>query len=348
MSNDTTPQPEYKTCTKCGKALPARAEFFYRSKTAPDGLAWYCKECSKAQDRLRSQPDYEGQHARRAALLASGLQECAKCHETKPLDEFSQGAQTLSGRKSWCKRCYAEQMGWEYCPRTVYPEAPDGYKYCTQCEQLTPLREFWRETRNIDGYNYHCKACVRKQLGTAAREDLPEGMARCGRCLRVLPADERYFNKGYKRDGTTSYCKDCLREWRVENRARLRGQNLIHANLRRARKLQLPANFTEMQWGRALEYFGYRCAVCGRPAGLWHFLAQDHWIPITSKRKDNPGTTALNVLPLCHGEGGCNSKKSNKEPEAWLDLEFGKRKAKRILKRVAAYFEWVRKQDSDK
>lgn len=109
---------------------------------------------------------------------------------------------------------------------------------------------------------------------------------------------------------------------------------------RRARKLNLPCDFTDDQWLNALEYFGHKCAVCGRPRGLWHSLSQDHWIPLASP--ECPGTVVSNIVPLCHGINGCNTSKNRTPAEQWLTLQFGKRKAKEILARVNAYFEWVK------
>ncbi len=61
-----------------------------------------------------------------------------------------------------------------------------------------------------------------------------------------------------------------------------------------------------------------------------------------------------NVVPLCHARPGvpcgnpaCNQSKNDKDPEAWLLERFGARKAKAILKRINAYFAWVREQDGD-
>ena len=66
--------------------------------------------------------------------------------------------------------------------------------------------------------------------------------------------------------------------------------------------------------------------------------AADHWIPLTYEGKDNPGTVATNVLPACHGVGGCNNKKHNAMPVEWLEKEYGKRKAHQILDRIEKYF----------
>jgi len=112
-----------------------------------------------------------------------------------------------------------------------------------------------------------------------------------------------------------------------------------------ARKRGLPDDFTVDQWQRCLDYFNHCCAVCGRQMkDLFgtHTVAMDHWIPLSSP--DCPGTVAHNIVPLCHGEGGCNNSKGAKIPETWLKKRFGGRKAKAIVARIEAYFDWLRQQ----
>lgn len=109
------------------------------------------------------------------------------------------------------------------------------------------------------------------------------------------------------------------------------------------RKQNLPRAFTVRDWERALEYWGHSCAICGRPRGLWHTLAQDHWVPLT--HADCPGTVPTNILPLCHGEDGCNNSKGKKDPEEWLVAKLGRRRANRKLREITAYFEWVHAQE---
>ena len=108
------------------------------------------------------------------------------------------------------------------------------------------------------------------------------------------------------------------------------------------RKRELPNSFTSTQWQRALDYWGHKCAVCGRPRGLWHTISQDHWIPLSSP--DCPGTDATNILPLCCGVDGCNNSKGYQRPETWLKKKLGKRRATRKLAEIEAYFGWVRDQ----
>src|SRR5512141_2961524 len=87
------------------------------------------------------------------------------------------------------------------------------------------------------------------------------------------------------------------------------------------RKRKLPDTFTDQDWQRALEYWDYKCAVCGRPRGLWHTLAADHWIPLSDP--ECPGTIPTYIVPLCHGEGGCNNSKRSRSPQAWLEAKLG-------------------------
>lgn len=101
--------------------------------------------------------------------------------------------------------------------------------------------------------------------------------------------------------------------------------------------------FTTQEWKRALRYFNGCCAVCGRQGkDLFGVIkiAADHWIPLNSP--NCPGTVATNILPLCHGLGGCNNKKRDVLPEQWLIEQFGKRKAGQIIQRIEGYFTWLK------
>lgn len=109
---------------------------------------------------------------------------------------------------------------------------------------------------------------------------------------------------------------------------------------RRARKRGLAHGFTASDWQKALDYFHGCCAYCGEPPGFWSHLAQDHFLP----ESRGGGYTKDNIVPACHGIGGCNNHKSDSDPRKWLAKRFGKRKAKAILKQIQDYFEWVNNQ----
>lgn len=123
---------------------------------------------------------------------------------------------------------------------------------------------------------------------------------------------------------------------------------LIHKQKRRSIKRGLPTKFTALDWQRAIEYFNGCCAVCGRPLrDLFgsHTESMDHWIPLSSP--NCPGTIPENIVPLCHGLGGCNNSKRDKAASVWLTERFGKRGAREVLKRIETYFEWVKQFNNE-
>lgn len=137
------------------------------------------------------------------------------------------------------------------------------------------------------------------------------------------------------------------RETELVRRKDLRQQNLtsyrqIGANserARRARKKSLRDDLSVKEWRFALEWFGNRCAACGYCPDSLRSLAIDHWIPLASP--DCPGHIAGNVVPLCHGLGGCNNTKSDKDAVEWAIDRFGELESKVVLGRIMQYFNAV-------
>lgn len=136
-----------------------------------------------------------------------------------------------------------------------------------------------------------------------------------------------------------------LRQWRENNPHKYK----MYIHKRLAKRYGVSASLTAQQWSRALDYFDNKCAVCGAPENFWTVIGLDHWIPFAKNGLHEVG----NAIPLCHARKGvpegvvcCNNSKSDKDADQWLIARFGKRKATAILKRINAYFEWVRQQES--
>lgn len=110
----------------------------------------------------------------------------------------------------------------------------------------------------------------------------------------------------------------------------------IHDATRRARTQGLPFRFSKSDRDVMMHYWHFACAVCGNQEGFQWTIVADHWIPIVSP--DCPGTIPTNMVPLCHGVGGCNNSKQDKDPSLWLVERYGTRKAARIQKAIATYF----------
>lgn len=126
------------------------------------------------------------------------------------------------------------------------------------------------------------------------------------------------------------------KEWRKNNldKARLIGRIASHKYRVKARNL--PNDFSNTDWLRALTYWEYKCAYCGASEGLFKSmqLTMDHFIPVISN--DCPGTIPSNIVPACLS---CNGSKAHRPVEIWLIEKFGKRKATAILKRIKEYFD---------
>jgi len=233
---------------------------------------------------------------------------------------------------------------------------PYPFKRCSNCggDYLPTTRHFFRRRDSVDGLRGECRTCHNAATNKWNREHPASGKARAHKHYERTKIEYNARSRKWAKDHPAAikatnrkwyrkhadYKRAKRREWTHNNPKKSR----MHGHRWRTRQRQLDWTFDAQDWQRAIDYFGGRCAVCGRPPGLWHTLAMDHWIPLSSS--DCPGTIRTNILPLCHGIDGCNNSKKDRDPVAWLFDEFGPRKAKTILKRIDDYFAWVRTQDS--
>jgi hypothetical protein len=273
------------------------------------------------------------------------MKRCSRCGVEKPAtrEYFSPDSRKQHGLSIYCKTCKAEIARSRYVRLPKPAPPPDGHKKCTKCEQIIPAtREyFYGDNRAYDGLQQRCKPC---QLAAQKEHDMKD--------YQAYREKERIRLRAYYRKNKEKVIKRTMeihqrnklktnatrRKWRHNNPEKTRTEKLR----RRARERNVPDTLTPQDWQRCLDYFNHRCAVCDRPVGFWHILAADHWIPLSDSRPDNPGTVSWNIVPLCHGDGGCNNSKNNRPAEQWLIKRFGKRKAAEILKRVTAYFDMVK------
>lgn len=130
----------------------------------------------------------------------------------------------------------------------------------------------------------------------------------------------------------------------AETIARYRGRFEIHAKqtrykqLKRANQSNCEDLLSIEEWAFALSYFDNRCAYCGRTAGLWHKMSQDHYIPISA----GGCYSADNIVPACYGIEGCNQSKGRLDPREWLIKKCGEREADTIERRINEYFQSIR------
>ncbi len=228
-----------------------------------------------------------------------------------------------------CRKCGTEK------PFSEFSKSNDEKPICDAC-----LLEKKLKKQAYDRERYLNNPEVAWRRSRQWRIQNPEKAKESDRRKR-RPEKDREYGRRYR-------AKHPERNKERTKRYRLKNADMYRAAVhrRRARRAELPMIWSMDDLQRMMEYWHYSCAICGRPAGLWHTIAADHWIPLTSS--DCPGTVPTNMLPLCHakkgsgGQGSCNVSKGNKDPVEWLISHLGKRKAKLKLAEIEAYFASVR------
>lgn len=226
-------------------------------------------------------------------------------------------------------------------------------KICTSCKCSFPASSeyFPRDKNKRDGLFSWCKQC--KSASDKYYKQLPANREQ--ERNRKQSAEYREYNRNYakacwadpakraviKARRSTPEYRALDRDWSkaLRKKPHYRLLHNISSQKRRARTRALAVNFTDTDWMACLDFFDHKCAVCGRPQGLWHKLAADHWIPLNASMC--PGTVPANIIPLCHGTGGCNNSKCDRMPKEWLVRKFGQHKTEEVLKRIDEYFAWL-------
>jgi hypothetical protein len=267
--------------------------------------------------------------------IITPMKRCTKCGIEKPAttEYFHKLNRTIDGISTQCKNCVNMQRKIRY-DKNPSTALNSNREYRQRNREAVSERKKEYRQRNKDRIRAN-----RKELYSRTREESIEASKeyyhenRQEIRVRRRKADDLY-NKTH-REQKQQWARNYYKEYPEKATA------VFHR--RAARKRELPATLSGTQWKKCLEYFNHRCAVCGRPRGMWHTIAADHWIPLISP--DCLGTVAGNMIPLCHGDGGCNNSKGGKDAILWLNEKFGKKKAKQILDRINTYFEWVKQQN---
>lgn len=258
---------------------------------------------------------------------------CTKCGEMKPatLEYFCANKSTLRSECKECTRAYHRKYRDEHREQvhTYFANYHAEHREKNRADCARYRAEHQEELRaNYAKWYAEHREDRRKKDAEYRKKHTEERRAQNQKwkAANKERLDAYYASHREERRATS-------RHWAKEHLDRVR----VHSHQRRARKRNVPSTFTAKDWDQCLEYWGHCCAVCGRPQGLWHTLAQDHWIPVS---KGGPYTPD-NIVPLCHGDGGCNNSKYTHIPDEWLASKFSPRKARQIEQRIRDYFDYV-------
>lgn len=321
LSEDSASNIPLKQCTKCDELKLDTSDYFGSSHGKPHARL-NCKRCS-ADYQLRRQrakgvpPKQE--------IYRDGKKRCSNGDTCLHPDGDWLPATTeyfySNGKKGLHGKC-------RVCDQAVYTsEKAKARVRERRLESPAKFRRYsekWRNSPAGKAYMYIYHRTPKYKEKEKEREQTPSRKAwkaaytpKYSQCFSMI-----IYRKNYRQSPSG----------RIKRKA--------NDERRRALKRQLPAEFTANDWNNALTYFHDCCAVCERPPGLWHTLAMDHWIPLSSP--ECPGTIPTNIVPLCHGVDGCNNSKHNSDPHNWLIRKFGKSKSKKIEERIVTYLNWLK------
>lgn len=259
---------------------------------------------------------------------------CRECGDTKPAEAFQKNRRICRA----CRSSYTHAWKQGFRKGPMHPIINNTHKICSKCGELKPLEAYRLlkgKERRADARRSECKACaagydhsyhaahpdVRPQLWHAYYDAKHEEMLRRA---TIYYYDNHAERCAYHQAWTKAHPETAN----------------AHNRKRKTVKRGLPSTLTHDEETFCRQYFHYACALCGNEEGFQWTIAMDHWIPLTSP--DCPGTIATNMIPLCHGRGGCNNKKGRKDPRQWLIQHVGRRQAAHIHRRIDVYFTAVR------
>jgi len=286
------------------------------------------ERCDSYLEKLKTEPTCSNQCrsilARRKAQRHTEKR-CTQCGKTKPLDTFYDKVGIHDGKTGSCKACIRQQAkkyreqnpGKVQKSKKRYYEqhreeilARDKKHYEKNKNEILQQAAQYREEHREEIRQWHCEY---------RRQNLKKRRAK----------DRRY----YRENRTKALERSREYRQRPEVHRRIIAKNRLY----KANKQSLPNSFTETDWQYALDYWHGCCAVCERPPGFWHKIVMDHWIPISDPKC--PGTIPSNIIPLCHGVGGCNNNKHSQDPEDWITQRLGEKAGRKKLLRIKDYLQ---------
>lgn len=267
------------------------------------------------------------------AEISITLKCCTRCNENKPATSEYFTPSKRGDLYSICKVCKSLDARER---RTRNPE------HCKEIAKRSRIKN--RDKRNTQTKEWFAAHPDYRRNWDKENPDKCRQYKQATR-KRYAEAIRKYNQNYYQQHKPTIRVRH--QKWVELNRPLMR----VNYNKRRASENNLPSHFRVDEWLKCLDYWGNRCAVCGRSADFWHIMAQEHWIPINDSRLDNPGTVAWNILPMCHStqgvpdnDPGCNNSKWKHDPIDWLSRKLNKRDFEKKLLEINTYFEWVKSE----
>lgn len=284
----------------------------------------------------------------------TNVKSCSICHTEYPATSefFHRNNRALDGFQGVCKSCLKARHNYQPVNN------PAQLKRCSKCQQEYPATaDYFGMNKQVkSGLTARCRNCLKETSREFVSKHRDEIRAKNLEYSRKNADSNRQRVREWQKANPESRRKqgqlrrlrhpervhEIRRNWIENNRDWTHDRARLDGALRKARKLTLPNDLTVDDLQRMRDYWENRCAVCGRKASDSLRLVPDHWIALSDPRPDNPGTVPENMVLLCHGRGGCNNSKHNRDPFEWLANRCGEEVARNINANIERYFDWVK------
>jgi hypothetical protein len=235
---------------------------------------------------------------------------CSRCKQEFPRDEnyFYKGT-GKDGLYCTCKKC-SSKYSKEY--RQKNRERLNKYNR----EYRKENEEYWKK------YNQENKERIEECRRKKYQENREHIRERCKLYAREYrKTHKEYFNQSSKkyRDKNKESVYKRNKKYKQQNREKY----INYDKKRESRKRDLPATYMTEQWEKTKQYFGDKCAYCGKKREL----TQDHFIPLSKGGE----YTVNNIIPACQW---CNASKHDKDFFKWYQEQsfYSKTRERKILK----------------
>lgn len=145
----------YKICSCCGQKKLATE--FNKHKWRKDGLSTQCKECDS-----KKQKQYSVLYANNEIPKTKF---CSICGKEKPALDFNFYSRSPDKLNSYCKECgkLYTQSRQNYAKEHKIKIDKNYKKVCSICGIAKPASEFYKSSYNLDGLQYTCKECEKRE-----------------------------------------------------------------------------------------------------------------------------------------------------------------------------------------
>jgi len=233
---------------------------------------------------------------------------CSGCGAAKPISCYANRSSRPCGTAAKCKDClkaFAVKKREEARQRLLI----NNQKYCSGCDAIKPIDEFYKDKYRLDGRQSKCKDCQREQ-GQKFKEEHPNYSSDHGKARYAAIDDKVAYNKERYQKDSLAYIKRA-KKYRLTYQGR--AVSLVSSARQRAKKKGLPFDI-DVEWVRQLfELQEEKCSETGLP--FCYKERADHgygffnpFAPSLDQIKADKGYTKDNVrLVLCIVNLGLNS-----------------------------------------